>query len=71
MGESLRQAAEKWIGVLAKKGRKESTGSNSMKRYALAKKIMKDLRKYFCILFAERFERRERKGGVDLLRCVR
>ena len=33
--------------------------------------IMKDLRKFFCILFAERFERKQRKCGTDLLRCVR
>ena len=71
MASLLEQATEKWLGVLAKKGRKESTGFNSMKRYALAKKIMKDLRKFFCILFAERFERKERKGGTELLRCVR
>ena len=42
-----------------------------MKRYALAKKIMKDLRKFYCILFSLHFSPKERKSGADLLRCVR
>ena len=70
MNEAFRNAKVKWLGLLARKGRKES-GENSMKRYSLAKKVMKDFRKFFRLLFLARFPRSQRSSPTKILRCVR